>query len=142
MPVMTLLHPMEDFSKRTLASIAGGLPRMLYLSSLRGDDGEYLHWGMERIYGKPATSDAIAACHLQVLRDTLRTPLGELLAELLTIAGTAEVAESALADMRANLPKLIPPAAPRLMHAHFSSVLVSLGALIHAAPRDSTPQAA
>jgi len=142
MPMMTLLPAVEDFSNRTLAAVSGGLSRLLYLSSLRGEDGKYLHWGMERIHGESATTEAIAVCHVQVLRDILRTPLSELLAELLAITGTAERADRALADMHANLPKLVPASAPRLMHAHLSSALVSLRALIHAASRDSNPQAA
>jgi len=140
--MMTLLPAAEDFSSRTLASIPGSLHRLIYLAGLRGEAGTYSHWGMEHIYGETTTSDAIAACHLRVLRDVLRMPLGELLAELRENPGTVEAADGILSDMRRNLTRLVPAAAPKLVHSHLSSVLVSLRALIHASPQDSNPQAA
>ena len=79
---MTFLSANEDFLHRTLAAFTSALEKLAYLRELRGESGEYSHWGMRRTYGEAGAKAAIASVHSQIWIEILRTPIPRLVRDL------------------------------------------------------------
>ena len=123
---MTFLSAYEDFVVRTLASLRGGLARLVYLGSLRNDAGDYCHWGMSRTFGQSRTSEALAQAHAEAWLEVLRTPIPALFAETQDLEMDSET-------WRGQREKLTPPEASGATKRHFNSVLLALSLLSQAA---------
>ena len=121
---MTFLSAYEDFVVRTLASLRGGLARLVYLGSLRNDSGDYCHWGMSRTFGQSRTSEALAQAHAEAWFEVLRTPIPALFAEDLEMGSET---------WRGQREKLTPPEVSGATKRHFNSVLLALSLLSRAA---------
>jgi hypothetical protein len=129
---MTLLSAYEDFVVRTLASVRGLLARLVYLGSLRNDDGDYCHWGMSKTFGQSRASEALAQAHTEAWLEVLRTPIPALFAE--TQDSTLET-DLGLGNetWRGQLEKLTPPDVSGGTKRHFNSILLTLSLLSQAA---------
>jgi len=75
----------RDLELRTLASLGGGITRLVYLSSTRDyNTGEYQHDGLADQFGAPAAQRALAQCHEAAFQDLLYSSLPALVAQLAT----------------------------------------------------------
>jgi hypothetical protein len=75
----------RDLELRTLASLRGGLTRLVYLSSTRDyNTGEYQHDGLADQFGAQAAQHALAQCHEAAFQELLYSSLPALVAQLAT----------------------------------------------------------
>lgn len=102
----------DDLQETTLAAVPGLLARLDYLAGLRQADGGYSHWGLAKVHGEEAASEALAAAHREAAAEVLRQPLDKLYDE---VAAVARMNERAAAE-------LLPAEADALARAHFSLV--------------------
>jgi len=128
--------PAEDFSKTTLAAVAGTLGKLQYIAGLRQGNGEYFHWGMTRMHGEASASLAIAQAHTGLFLTLLRTPLRALWEEAGVLAREqgADVGEY-LRKLTEAGDALIPLHLQGGGRHHFNSVLLALGSLARAEER-------
>jgi hypothetical protein len=127
---MTLLAIKDDFLDRTLASVPGILGKLDYVAGLR-DEGKYVHWGLERVYGEEIMQRTISEVHRALFLQVLRTPLRRLLEDV----NRAAAAERS--DIREYLEKvlrepqsLVPASLGGGSAAHFNSVVAALWSLL------------
>ena len=135
---MTLLSAGEDMRYRTLGALGGPLERLAYLATLRGESGQYSHWGLARTYGEPTARSAIAEVHSQVWIEVLRTPIPELVREMVRMDST--VRREVLQQLGNSRDKILPADRVGGGVRHFNSVLVALMCLSKVP--GATPQAA
>ncbi len=127
---MTLLAIKDDFLERTLAKVPGVLGKLGYVAELR-ENGRYVHWGLERIYGEEGMQRTVAEVHRGLFLQVLRTPLRQLLEDATRSAAAQRsdvkrYLEAILQDPRA----LIPPHLGGGSQAHFNSVVAALLSLL------------
>ena len=68
----------EDFAIRTLSVIDSDFGRLEYLSSLKDPaTGQYVHAGLQRVYGEISVQCALEQCHEELFTRILETPLGD-----------------------------------------------------------------
>ena len=67
----------EDFTSRTLASIATEFGRLCYLNSLRDSSasGRYVHEGLAAVFPEAAVQEALEFCHWEIFGRILESPL-------------------------------------------------------------------
>lgn len=127
---MTLLAIKDDFIERTLAKVPGVLGKLGYVAELR-ENGRYVHWGLQRIYGEEGMQRTLGDVHRGLFLQVLRTPLRQLLedARRSAIAQQSDVKgylEAILKDARV----LIPPHLGGGSAGHFNSVVAALLSLL------------
>jgi hypothetical protein len=138
---MPLLSASEDFGRRTLSAIEGVLSRLAYVIRLRDENGEYRHWGLARIHGPAAASQAVRSAHSEVLSEVLRTPLSQLMKELDDRPTELEGPRSPLAESTPLL-SMLPPAIHPATFSHGKATILALRALADAnRQRTSRPAA-
>lgn len=127
---MTLLAIKDDFLERTLSRVPGVLGKLGYMGALI-EDGRYVHWGLERVYGGEGTQRAVAEVHRGLFLQVLRTPLRQLLED----ARRSAAAERS--EVRRYLEKILrhpEGMVPQQMGggslAHFNSVVAALLSLL------------
>lgn len=139
---MTLRSALEDLQQNTLSTLSGLLARLLYLGSLRGENGHYEHWGMKAIYGAETAERAIRTAHAEIVTAILKTPLAVLEEDLeVSRAASAISAPAYVKHMRDHFEDLLPTGnvdGPRA--AHLNSVLAALLSLKRH-PRSATRSA-
>lgn len=125
---MTLKSAQEDLQQSTLSALSGLLARLIYLGSLRGENGRYEHWGMKSIYGAETAERAIRTAHAEIVAALLKTPLAVLEEDVeVSRAASAISAPVYVKHMRDHFEDLMPaghvdgPSA-----AHLNSVLAAL----------------
>lgn len=125
---MTLRSALQDVKETTLSAIAGLLGRLKYLASLRQQQGQYKHWGVESVHGAEAAARALKTAHGEVLRNVLRTPLPALEQDLdLSSKGAGMNAEGYLEQLETSFGELLPEGQhDSAASTHLSSVLVAL----------------
>lgn len=127
---MNLNSPSEDLAASTLASIAGTLRKLEYLSGLRSQTGRYVHWGLARVYGEAAANGALQRAHRAVLSQVLSTPLRNLLIDAEQSSKLAGLEpEAYLQRLKARGPCLLPPEPDVGSGRHLNSVLRALSEL-------------
>jgi hypothetical protein len=127
---LTLLAIKDDFIERTLAQVPGVLGKLGYIAELR-ENGRYVHWGLERIYGEEGMQRTVGEVHRGLFLQVLRTPLRQLMedARRSATAQHSEVKgylEAILKDARG----LVPPHLGGGSAAHFNSVVAALLSLL------------
>jgi hypothetical protein len=139
---MTLKSALEDLRQNTLSALSGLLARLIYLGSLRQENGHYEHWGMKSIYGAETAERAIRTAHAEIVAAILKTPLAALEEDVEVSRAASEISASAyVKHMRDHFEDLLPtgqldgPGA-----AHFNSVLAALLSLKRH-PRSATRSA-
>jgi hypothetical protein len=125
---MTLKSALEDLQQNTLSALSGLLARLVYLGSLRRENGRYEHWGMKSVYGAETAEQAIRAAHAETVAGILKTPLAALEEDVeVSRAESANSAPAYLKDVRDHFEDMLPAGqvdAPRA--AHLNSVLAAL----------------
>jgi hypothetical protein len=138
---MTLKSAFEDVIGTTLAAISGIIARLDYVSGLRSTSRKtYAHWGLGRVYGDSAADRALAEAHRLLFLKLLRTSLRTLREDVEVSCGEEFSADQYIANLRDNVPALLPEDLGGGSERHFNSVLLALSALPK--PRHpSTPRA-
>jgi len=137
---MTLKSAFEDVIGTTLAAISGVIAKLDYISSLRGASRKaYAHWGLGRVYGEGAAHQALAEAHRLLFLKLLRTSLRNLREDVGVSSGGEIPADQYIADLRDNLPALLPEDLGGGSERHLNSVLLALSTLPKTRP-PSTPR--
>ncbi len=134
------LSTFEDLMKRTLNAFQGVWRKLDHLAELRRPDGEYEHWGLNRVHGELEARRVLAETHSSLYIQLLRTPIGELMEDLEIDSGeeNREVLAGRIVKRQAQMiPSFAPGAAPR----HFNSVVLAVSLLCAAQP-DASHRAA
>jgi hypothetical protein len=123
----------QDLRDTSLKSIRGGLNKLQYLADLRDSkDAPYSHWGLARVHGEEAASQAVAEEHRGVLAAVLASPMEKLLQDVQRcseVCGTTpELFIEKLCARKVS--SLLPPGSDPAMEHHLSSVLNALSALV------------
>ena len=127
---MTLLSVDDDFAYTTLRAIPGLLAKLRYVAGLRGEDGQYVHWGLARVYGEPAAQRALAEAHVSLFLQVLRAPLRELAEDVRQMAAVeGEKPAACAAGLKESLPQMLPARLGGGSARHLSSVLEALSTL-------------
>jgi hypothetical protein len=94
---------------------------------LRGQDGNYRHWGLSRIHGEVAAQRAVEDAHRATVTGILRTPIERLVRDA-TVSGASRGtdAETLVTDLSARLPEILPGQPSAGSSRHLSSVLHAL----------------
>ncbi len=107
------------------------LAKLDYISSLRGRDGRYQHWGLARIYGDEATQRAIAEVHRLLFLELLRMPMRKV---VIDAASAGSVNKRSLhgfvEDLGGRAEDLVPPELGGGSLRHFNSMISALLALV------------
>lgn len=127
---MTLKSAMQDVEDRTLRAVTGVLAKLNYLVSLRGQDGTYSHWGLERVHGEAATQSALKDSHRGLVSLILRTQLRNLVRDLKESAESEEAAEDLLGQLQERSAHVVPPKPGAGTARHLNSVLHALSRLV------------
>lgn len=126
---MTLLSVKDDFLQHTLANVSGTLGKLVYVSELWEND-RYVHWGLTRIYGEEATQRALREVHRALFLQVLRTPLRQLLEDVVpSAAGKCVDPTQFVESLVRNSTSLIPPEIGGGSLAHFHSTIEALSLL-------------
>jgi hypothetical protein len=131
---MVFLSAFEDFVTRSVPGVPTLLGRLEYVAGLRRGN-RYSHWGLAKVHGEQAASDAISRAHSDIWLAILRTPLPELFAQMQN-GGSAE-GEELLRVLSEHLEDAIPADRNGGVPAHLSSILEALAALSTAAKAPS-----
>ena len=139
---MALLSIKEDFLQRTLGSVPGILGKLTYISELR-EDNRYVHWGLAQIYGEEATQRALREVHRALVLQVLRTPLRQLVEDVVPSAAGKCVDPKQFAESLArNSASLLPPGIGGVSLAHFHSTIEALSLLFAQAKFDGEARGA
>ena len=128
---MTLKSALQDVRETTLAAVSGLLGKLLYLASLRREDGAYQHWGMARVHGPESAERALKTAHGEVLAGVLRAPLASLTEDLEeTSRSQGLLPQTCVEEMRGKFDDLLLEERKDSPKAtHLSSVLTALSYL-------------
>lgn len=73
----------RDLEERTLASVGGNIPKLVYLASTRDyNTGVYQHEGLERCFSTDCARQALRSCHNDAFSAVTFTGLSALVEEL------------------------------------------------------------
>jgi hypothetical protein len=127
---VTLLAIKDDFLDRTLVNVPGLLGKLEYVAGLR-EEGRYVHWGLERIYGEEITQRTMSEVHRALFLQVLRTPLRRLLED---VSRAAVVQQFEIKDYLGKVlrepPRLVPANLGGGSATHFNSVVEALWSLL------------
>ena|SRR6185437_10858339 len=138
---MTFRSALEDLSRSTLRAISGCLQKLDYLAHLRGDKGDYSHWGFGKVYGQSAASKALGDAHREAVSRILSTPLSQLLQDVENSTKEEGRATEEYLQKLSDQGKTLLPSDPGPGSArHLSSVLHALLGLERNRERNATRQ--
>ncbi len=138
---MSVFSAAEDFSCNTLEAVPGLLGKLSYLGSLKGGNGRYQHWGLERKYGESAAQKSMRNAHREIVLRILRTPTRDLLKEVEFAANRDGVSMmDYVSRLAADAEHLMPMGATDACQSHFRIILRSLLSLAQGC-RDASLQA-
>jgi len=64
---MTILSVYDDFMVRSLSHLKNEFEKLYFLIGLRGQDGNFHHWGMEKIHGRQKTHIAMQQAYIELV---------------------------------------------------------------------------
>lgn len=121
---MALRSALEDLRDTTLRKVSGLLARLDYLSRLRTKGGLYSHWGLSRVHGESAASEALTQAHQSAAAGVLRTPLRKMVQDAEVSSAMQGVsAEQYTRQLQDRVPELLPPTPSAGSARHLKSVL-------------------
>ena len=128
---MSLKSALQDIKETTLSAVSGALGKLAYMASLRGERGQYEHWGMGLVHGAESAERAFRQAHAEVLAKVLRTPLAALVDDLKESCRDTEIAGFEYVEqMKGRFPDLLPEGRQNsAAAAHLNSVLVARSSL-------------
>ena len=139
---MSLFSAFEDFVHYTFGALPGRWGKLRYQANLRGEDGDYGHWGMSRRHGEKPAQRALARAHQAVFLEVLRTPLRELHDDAVRCAAEQEINKADYIDeLEAERQGMLPKNPGGGSKRHFSSVLKALWMLAHSGKDSILPGA-
>jgi hypothetical protein len=139
---MTLKSAFEDLSRTTLRAVSGCLRKLEYLAGLRGQEGDYTHWGFGKTFGQANANKAIATAHREAVSEVLSTPLGTLLQDVENSTQmTGLEVEGYLEKLARGSDHLLPKDPGAGSARHLSSVLHALLGLERNRERNATRRA-
>ncbi|MCU1286048.1 MAG: hypothetical protein JWO13_2398 [Acidobacteriales bacterium] len=80
----------EDFVVNTLSSIPHTMEKLSFMLNICEDSGEFVHWGLERLYGTNSARSALRQAYCSILRDVLKTPAQDLWNEIDVLCADTE----------------------------------------------------
>jgi hypothetical protein len=120
-----LRKAINDLREKTLTARPGRWLKLLYFARLRQlVPGKYSHWGFEQKHGT-ASEQAMRETHSEVLRETLSTPIPQLLHDC-----EENAAEADLLNAAANA--MVPEQLDRPSELHFRYIVASVKELLRA----------
>lgn len=139
---MTLSSAVQDLQETTLRALFGLLRKLEYVAGLRDPQGNYSHWGLNRVYGDHAARRAMANAHRSVLSHILAMPIRKLLEDVEKSSETAGIKPEAYVERLTISGQRLLPQDPGAGSArHLSSVLHALSSLQKTRKRDAIPPA-
>lgn len=121
---MALRSALEDLRDTTLRRVSGLLARLEYLSRLRTSEGRYSHWGLSRVHGDAAASEALSQAHQSTIAGVLRTPLRKMVQDAETSSeGQGIPAAEYTKSLHDRAQELLPPSPGAGSARHLKSVL-------------------
>jgi hypothetical protein len=121
-------NALNDIS-RSMQALPDFFARLLYLASLRDQEGKYQHWGLQREYGPERTAEAYERIHRAAYESLLETSFSELMEVLKDHCAQKGAADQQIIEWLL-LESAVKPAGIEPHSAmHFSYVLASLLAL-------------
>ena len=76
-----LCNASEDFKIHTLHVLPTLVEKLAYICSLQTEDGEYRHWGLNRVYGPKRAHQAIESIHAEMAEQLVRIPIRDIYEE-------------------------------------------------------------
>ena len=133
----------QDLRDTSLKSIQGGLNKLQYLADLRDSkDAPYSHWGLARVHGEQAASQALAEEHRRLLAAVLAMPMEKLLQDVQRCSEVCETTPLLFIEKLCarKIWSLLPPGSNSATERHLSSVLSALSELVKS-QAGATPRA-
>jgi len=128
---MPLLTANRDFL-RTLDAVPGLWNKLHYLAKLR-EEASYEHWGLIKIHGEAAATEAIEGVHQILVAETLRRSIPELVEELHRFSEEqGEEPLRLIAELILRGALSLPPGTSRTPSKHFSYVVSVVSSLLRA----------
>jgi hypothetical protein len=128
---MPLITAYRDFL-RSLNAVPGLWNKLHYLAKLR-EGATYGHWGLIKIHGKAATTEAIEGVHQILVTETLRRSIPELVEELDRFSEEqGEEPLHLIAELIGGGALSLPPGALKTPSKHFSYVMSVVSSLLRA----------
>jgi len=135
---MPLLTAHRDFL-RSLEAVPGLWNKLHYLARLRQDQS-YEHWGLIKIHGEEAATDAMREVHRILVTETLRRSLPELLEELNRfVKEEGDAALTLVSELIEKRGLSLPPGTPEAPTKHFSYAMSVVSSLLKARNLSSRP---
>ena len=133
--VMVLLSAYEDLVLRTFPSLPGLIGRLDYVAGLRGEAGEYEHWGLSQAHDLRAAQAAFARAHTELWLEVLRTPVTKLQQDLLaTVSEKGQEPLDYVEQLVQRGKVLVPGNLGGGSVRHFNCVLLTLSSLSRGQP--------
>ena len=125
-------QPAGDLWRHTLARIPTLFGRVLYLSSLRNQDGAYEHPGLAQMVGNEEAGETLRRSHARIFQDWLCLNLEQQKADLQEYLAEIPNAAATLSDWAATsaLQSWAPPTAQEVERRLFTGDLETLLALL------------
>jgi hypothetical protein len=137
---MPLFSANRDFLK-SLDAVPGLWNKLHYLAKLRQDES-YEHWGLIKIHGVDAATDAMQAVHRVLVTETLRRTIPELVGDLSRFRQEqGEESLQLVSELVARGSLSLPPGTAQASTQHFSYVMSVVSALLKARSLSSHPGA-
>jgi hypothetical protein len=127
---MKFYSPEEDIVVNTLAAIPSCIEKLNFLLNIREENGEFSHWGLERVHGKQRARAAISEAYRSVLREVLIKPVRDLWDEVgllcADVEGQSRIEYFRRLSEAAYVPQL--KLQPDELHLHFTLAALLLAA--------------
>lgn len=139
---MTLKSAFEDLSRTTLRAVLGCLGKLEYLAGLRARQGDYSHWGFEKVHGQATANTTLVTAHREAVSTVLSMPLSELLEDVEKSSNEKGVGSDIYVDgIAARGSELLPNNPGPGTARHLNSVLRALSGLARSREQNATRRA-
>ncbi len=148
--VVPVQEAYDDFLRRTLAKISGGLARLIYFASMRDcNTGKYRHDGLAARFSAAAAGEALEMAHREIFYTVAALPLHEIVHQMQTYFESSHEAQAELLrawrrlePYRIAIPLDVNPAAAALFISNVKLALAVLPRLpeqVLSHPSDASP---